>query len=185
MNYYISDLHLGHYNIIKLCHRPFISLEEMNETIIKNWNEIITPNDTVYIVGDFAYKDAGLGLRLCQRLNGHKILIEGNHDWKNLQDPNFRNCFDEIHQQLTITDNNKMIFLSHYPTVEWDGYYRNSLHIFGHIHNNVTNSTYHNICLIDPEVRMLNCGCDITNFKPVTLDELIKINKDFRKRFKG
>ena len=184
MNYYISDLHLGHFNIIRLCNRPFNSIEEMNETIIKRWNEVVTNDDTVYIVGDFAYKDQGTAVWLCQRLNGHKILIEGNHDYRNLKDKEFRNCFDEIHQQLTITDNNQMIYLSHYPTVEWNGYFKNSLHIYGHIHNSV-NETYRKICSIDPDIRMLNCGADITNFTPVTLEELKKINKEFRRRFRG
>ena len=52
----ISDLHLGHKNIIKLCDRPFKSLEEMDNVIINNWNKVVTDEDIVYVLGDFAYK---------------------------------------------------------------------------------------------------------------------------------
>jgi len=184
MFYYIADPHFGHSNIIKLCNRPFNDIEEMNETIIKNWNDKVKKDDTVYIVGDFAYKDKGKAISIASRLNGHKILIEGNHDKHNLQSKEFRLYFDEIRQQFLVNDNGRMIFLCHYPVIEWDGYYRNNYHIYGHIHNSV-NETYRNICQIDPDIRMLNCGADITNFTPVTFDELLEINKEFRKKFRS
>ena len=56
MNYFTSDLHLGHRNIIRLCNRPFATIEEMDETLIRNWNAKVTNGDTVYILGDFCYK---------------------------------------------------------------------------------------------------------------------------------
>ena len=52
MVYFIADPHFGHVNAIRLCNRPFETIEEMNETLIQNWNERIHNNDTVYIVGD-------------------------------------------------------------------------------------------------------------------------------------
>lgn len=54
MIYYTADLHFGHANIIKLCHRPFASIEEMDEKLIEKWNNKVKNGDTVYIVGDFA-----------------------------------------------------------------------------------------------------------------------------------
>lgn len=56
MIYFTSDLHLGHKNIIKLCDRPFASLEEMDETLIANWNQVVTNGDTIYIVGDLMFR---------------------------------------------------------------------------------------------------------------------------------
>ena len=55
MNRYISDLHLGHANVIKFDNRPFKNLEEMHERIITNWNKVTNKNDTVYILGDFCW----------------------------------------------------------------------------------------------------------------------------------
>ena len=56
MNYYISDLHLGHTNVIKFDKRPFSNIEEMENKIIENWNSRVTKQDTVYILGDFSWE---------------------------------------------------------------------------------------------------------------------------------
>ena len=56
MVYFTSDLHLGHENVIKLCNRPFDSIEEMDEALIHNWNRKVTNRDTVYVLGDLIYK---------------------------------------------------------------------------------------------------------------------------------
>ena len=52
---YVSDTHFGHTNVLRQCRPQFSSVEEMNETIIKNINDRMKKSDTLYIVGDFAY----------------------------------------------------------------------------------------------------------------------------------
>lgn len=54
-NYYISDLHFGHYNIMRFDNRPFNSVEEMDKALIDNWNSVVSEGDTVYILGDFCW----------------------------------------------------------------------------------------------------------------------------------
>ena len=56
MNYYISDLHLFHEACIKFDNRPFESLQEMHDTIMKNWNNKVNNGDTVYILGDVSMR---------------------------------------------------------------------------------------------------------------------------------
>ena len=58
MNYFISDLHFGHLNIIRLDNRPFTTLEEMDNKLIENWNNTVTRDDTIYILGDFSWYKA-------------------------------------------------------------------------------------------------------------------------------
>lgn len=77
--WFISDTHFGHKNILDYCRPHFSSLEEMEETIVSNWNAVVKPVDLVYHLGDFAWtpKDAK---RVRPRLNGSIRLIVGDHD---------------------------------------------------------------------------------------------------------
>ena len=179
MNYYISDLHLGHRNIIKMSNRPFSSVEEMEETIISNWNNKVTNDDDVYILGDFCYKAGKTPKEYLDKLNGKKHLIIGNHDDKILKNPIYRKCFVEIKDILSIKDGDKNIVLFHYPIAEWPGYFRkNTIHLFGHIHNNVTNETYKIMYKLN---NAYNVGADILGFTPRTLDEVIQLYNTFKK----
>ena len=59
MIYFTADTHFGHYNVIRFCDRPFASAEEMDEAMIQNWNDRVTGNDTVYILGDMFFRSGG------------------------------------------------------------------------------------------------------------------------------
>lgn len=75
-----SDLHLGHHNVIAYSGRPFYYCLEMDETLIHNWNQVVAPDDTIFVLGDVAFKGTTFKSTLFPRLNGYKILIKGNHD---------------------------------------------------------------------------------------------------------
>ena len=79
MIFYISDTHFGNENILKLCDRPFATIEEMNERLIENWNSKVKGADAVYILGDMFFKCKDTKSILC-RLKGKKYLFVGNHD---------------------------------------------------------------------------------------------------------
>ena len=80
MNFYISDNHFGHKNIIKYDNRPFNSVEDMDEVMIDRWNSVVGDDDTVYILGDFSWYKEEKTLEILNRLSGRKVLIKGNHD---------------------------------------------------------------------------------------------------------
>ena len=77
MIYFISDTHFYHSNIIKYCDRSFNNINEMNETIINNWNNIVTKQDTVYHLGDFCLSSDDEIKNVFNKLNGNIILIRG------------------------------------------------------------------------------------------------------------
>ena len=136
-----SDLHFGHANIKKFCPETrdrFRDVEHMREVMISEWNESVAAEDTVYILGDVAFLPAAEAVQIMRRLNGRKILIEGNHDRKLLNDPAFRACFDQVHSYLRFVHNGQLVISFHYPILEWDQMHRGSVHFYGHVHGKPT-----------------------------------------------
>lgn len=84
MNYYIADTHFDHKNIIAFDNRPFFTLAEMNNTLIENWNNKVSKTDTVFILGDFCWSKEDRWIEILSQLQGSKILIQGNHDLKQM-----------------------------------------------------------------------------------------------------
>lgn len=82
MIYFIADTHFNHENIIKYRNRPFKNSQEMNEYIIKKWNSIVKENDIVYHLGVVGFGTTEMLKDIVGRLNGIKILLRGNHDFK-------------------------------------------------------------------------------------------------------
>jgi len=80
MIFFTSDHHFYHANVINYCARPFATVEDMNEAMVKNWNETVGPDDTVYCLGDFSMAFRSVEL-FSNRLNGIKYLVPGNHDF--------------------------------------------------------------------------------------------------------
>lgn len=167
MIYYTSDLHIFHENIIRLCNRPYKSVEEMNEDIVKRWNAKVQHGDDVYILGDmfFKFTDINKVKNMLNRLNGKKHLIKGNHD-KFLKQIKWQDYFESLDVYKEIDDAGRMVCLFHYPIEEWNGYYRNSYMLYGHVHENMKDIKKH--------PRKFNVGVDVHNFEPKTLNELIR-----------
>lgn len=137
--YVTSDLHFGHANILKFCSKSrarFPDVESMTGMMIAEWNDIVQPGDTVYILGDVAFCNTQKAVEILRSLSGRKILIEGNHDRKLLKDPGFRACFAEIHPYLSVNYAGHKIVMFHYPIAEWDQMHRGALHLHGHLHGN-------------------------------------------------
>ncbi|MBI4044955.1 MAG: 2'-5' RNA ligase family protein [Candidatus Diapherotrites archaeon] len=155
----ISDLHLDHTNIIKYCNRPFVSVEEMNQTIVNNWNKTVNDEDTVYFLGDMAF---GRGSRKASywltQLKGKIVFIEGNHE--------------EIgkvpaRERLILKYKDKVFLLIHDPALKpknWSGWT-----IHGHKHNNDLKGHP----LINPKKKTVNVSAELVNYTPIELDVLL------------
>ena len=178
MFYYIADTHFGHENILKMCRRPFESIEAMNDTLIRNWNERVTGNDTVYILGDLFYRCSDPE-PILRQLKGKKHLIVGNHDasWMNRVD--LSQYFVSVDNLTEITDGIRGITLCHYPLLTWKHKLRTYM-IHGHIHNDTSTDYFP---LIAARERVLNAGVDINGFRPVTFEELVENNRLFKESY--
>ena len=133
------------------------------------WNEKVSPEDLVYILGDVAFLPAQKAAEYMNRCNGRKILIEGNHDRKTLNDPTFRKCFEEVHSYLRLVYEGTLVIMSHYPFLEWDQMHRGSLHFFGHLHGGVTGQE---------KYRCMDVGMDSTGEVVISLNLAINRIKD-------
>ena len=133
--FFTSDTHFYHNNIIKYCNRPFKSVKDMNEVLIQNWNRTVGPNDYVFHLGDFCFAGSDKWKEIVSRLNGHIILIKGNHD--HISKP-MENLFEHVSYQMSITIDKEKIYLNHYPFLTYAGPYKKApvYQLFGHIHSN-------------------------------------------------
>jgi calcineurin-like phosphoesterase family protein len=166
--YITSDLHFGHTNIMKFCPvsraRFRNDVAYMNEAMVKEWNEIVEPDDLVYILGDVAFLPAQKAAEFMRRCNGRKILVQGNHDRKTLNDPVFRGCFEEIHHYLDINYAGTKVCMFHYPIAEWDQMHRGSVHFHGHLHGGESGLE---------KFRARDMGMDATGFIVVEMERAI------------
>lgn len=180
MKKYIADLHFGHEKIIQIDRRPFTTIGEMDEKMIKYWNQSVDKKDEIYILGDFAYRNEHDYSWYLERLKGKKHLIIGNHDYRILKDQKAQAYFESIHHMKSVKDNNREIVLFHYPILEWKGYYQGSLHLFGHIHE-FSHVIYDHIC---HQPNMYNVGASIIDYRPASLGEIMIYNMQYKARLK-
>lgn len=130
----ISDTHFFHRNICKYTNRPFSSVDEMNEVLVRNWNAVVAEGDIVYHCGDFAFGSKDAAKEICGRLRGHKILVRGNHDRS--RKAMLEIGFDHVYDELLICREEGNLLLRHHPVPKekMDGFNCVAV-IHGHCHN--------------------------------------------------
>jgi calcineurin-like phosphoesterase family protein len=164
MIYFIADTHFGHKNIIQYEDRPFPDVPTMDVKLIEYWNSVVKHEDTVYMLGDFTLKHNFDSVRgLCDELNGHKILIRGNHDSLTREkylEAGFENVFPDTVTIENAIDGHRLI-LSHYPPLKVEGY---NYYLYGHVHGKWCQAEEFNnaICV----------SCERINYHPVSLDQV-------------
>ena len=175
MNYFTSDTHFWHRNVIKYCDRPFSSVEEMNETIISNYNSRVTATDTCYFVGDIFFCSKSYARDIMSQLNGNKILIMGNHDGSKTKMLDLG--FNEVHELLELNLGGFPVLLNHYPwfmpPIEAGGYSMR----YGQQEYREGTFLIHGHCHSKPHARFrknsLDIGVDGNNFMPYSETELV------------
>lgn len=177
MNIFItSDTHFGHDREFLYGPRGFASIDEHDEEVIRRWNEVVKPEDTVYHLGDVMLGDNAHGLDCLRRLNGTIKIIRGNHDtdtrWKLYAElPNV-----ELFDWATVIKYKKyQFYLSHHPTftsnLEKEPFLRAHLvNLYGHTHQK--KNFYNDIPF------MCHVGLDSHNCYPVLLDDMIEEAKE-------
>jgi len=179
MNFYIADNHFGHRDMIFYDGRPFTDTTVMNEVLVRNWNEKVNENDTIYMLGDCFWMNEENSVRLMQRLNGHKHLIRGNHDRVHGR---FRFQYESIRHYAEIEDNGRKVILSHYPMPFYNEQYNGAVMLYGHVHNTIEweflEKWKRELWEKNVMCNMINVGCmmEYMQYTPKTLDEILEAN---------
>jgi calcineurin-like phosphoesterase family protein len=155
--WFTSDHHFGHARIIELGRRPFSSVDEMDEEMIRRWNAVVAPDDLVYHLGDFAF--AGHTPYL-DRLKGTKHLILGNHDHSNqIGKAEGWSAVDSL-LHVILPDGTPLV-LCHYALRVWNRSHHGAIHLYGHSHGNLPGDS-----------QSCDVGVDCWAFAPVSIDQI-------------
>ena len=198
MIYYIADCHFFHSALNEnMDKRGFKSVEEMNEYMIERWNNKVTKEDTVVILGDLSLGTVEETNDLTEKLNGKLCLITGNHD-KFVTSPKFNSDrFLWIEPYKEIADSQKKVVLCHYPIPFYNGQYRRKHNgdpktymLYGHVHTTRDEVLMQKMIDMIRETsfvpiaseheafipcNMINCFCMRSDYEPLTLNEWIKL----------
>ncbi len=178
INWFTSDTHLGHANIIKYCKRPYNDVVEMDNALIDNWNILVSPEDHVYHLGDFAYGDVQKVWNYIRRLNGIIHIIWGNHDKGLKQLYKYSRHLAQgkvffLHDMAEVTVEKQTIILNHYAMRIWNKSHHESWHLYGHSHGTLPD---------DPHSRSFDVGVDCHQYRPISFREVGAIMR--RKAYK-
>lgn len=170
--WFTSDTHFCHENIVKFSGRPFANAAEMNEELIRRWNETVPEDGIVFHLGDFCMGGSKEWNDIMYQLHGKIYLILGNHDMKNIKQ-GFMQRFELVTQQMSIRVGGQSIILNHNPFLCYGGSYRDVWQLFGHVHSGPLSHTG----LDHPRLNMLfplqyDVGVDNNDFRPVSFTEV-------------
>lgn len=183
--FFIGDFHIDHNNrnggIInmdktydhtgKILHngRPFENLDEMYHQLIKNWNSVVSPKDTIFYMGDLSFGSTGRIKEFVNQLNGEIVFILGNHDRPNKL-PKERFSRMDHYLKLDVVEDNQTIILSHYPILSWDKKHHGAWHLHAHAHFQLTqhNPDYY-------QNKVLDMGCMGWNYTPVSYQRIKEV----------
>ena len=172
MIYITADLHFCHNKEFLYGPRGFTNIEDHDETIVKNWNELINDEDEIYIIGDIMLNDINRAVKYFNMLKGKKHIIYGNHDTdKRLELYKSLDNVIEVVAGKRLKYKKYSFWLSHYPSL-CDNYddeltHNAVINLCGHSHTKDAK--------IDLNKGLIyHCELDAHNMKPITLDYIIE-----------
>jgi calcineurin-like phosphoesterase family protein len=167
MIWFTADLHLGHANIIKHCSRTFASAGEMDAAILAAINSLVQAGDTLWILGDFAYRGRSPA-HYREQINCRDVrLLLGNHDKRG-------KCesagFTSVGDVAEISVGRQRIWMSHYPHRSWPASHKGSWHLYGHVHGGLNSED------VSREVNALDVGVDNSQQSgPWSMDDVSRV----------
>lgn len=172
--FFMSDAHVGHKNIIRFDGRPFEDVNEMHNTLIKNWNDVVTDDDIVYYLGDLSFTNDSVTKWFLFSLKGKINYIMGNHD--KMKDIVKYNRFDNVHEYgtevfikdedtkaLRGSDGYQQIIMCHYPILSWNRAHYGSWHLHGHCHGSLMKSNQDFY-----KRKVMDVGCNCIDYTPLS-----------------
>lgn len=173
----ISDCHFGHKNILSYCpeSRPFSNTEIHDAVIIENWNNIVKPDDTIYVLGDFFMGPTDLIDEILPQLNGHIKLVSGNHDEKRRL-----RKFQEYGVELLaykegyqLFHDGVLFYMNHFPIGDTGYKGCAQIYLYGHIHDAAPEGL-----VAENGYETFHVGVDTNNLTPVNLSNIAKLYKE-------
>lgn len=165
--WFVADTHFGHGNIIEYEKRPYSTVEEMNEDMIKKWNSVVKEEDIVYHLGDVAICKSKEIEELLSRLNGIKKLVRGNHDlsnsvtkWKRMGFEDVLTTTKDFYTGVEMEHDGEKFIISHGPIENLA-----LPNVHGHVHSNIhhLNQTTHKCVSVE-----------LIDYTPIHINEIIK-----------
>lgn len=164
MDWFTSDWHIDHANIIKYCFRPFDDVSQMNNAILNNVNTLVMPDDRLFNLGDVAFKSIDFAA-LKARINCKNVfVVAGNHDRERV----LRRWFTVLPAEYMYQDEDYRIVLSHYRMDVWEHAHHGAGHLYGHSHGKLAPK-------VGPDGKGLACfdiGVDIWGYRPLNLSQV-------------
>jgi calcineurin-like phosphoesterase family protein len=177
-----SDIHFNHKNISLYCPESrgkFVKtvgqnvdgspiyehyIDKMNVEIIRKWNEVVSPEDHVFILGDVAMGRIDQAPALIRQLNGDKTLIRGNHDRSLMGSTELETLFIDIKDYACFSARGVGVVMSHYPFASWDGMGHGAVMLHGHLHGTP--------CMVQGRIK--DVGIDTNDLYPYDFEQLLE-----------
>lgn len=180
--FFTADTHFGEQKVLEMNSRPFHDVKEMDEELIRRWNETVPEDAVVFHLGDFGKCSYLRGHELIKTLHGRKYLVLGNHD-RNTICRGHASMFEGVSQQMLLDVDGQEILLNHCPLLCYPDLSRSAWQLFGHVHSGPHNRNGYDLARLEHLLPFqYDVGVDNNDFKPVSLERIFMIMKSENRR---